>query len=174
MKMKATITRGAPLRLFRAFGEGEEGREFEPPVVKRFFKVLSDIFGTRNLPNRPAPYILQEPDRIAPFKWGVWGIFVTVAGVSRAQRESPKFVAFMAAIQKLVKDLVHENLAVGQKIQLFPVIYVDKDVEQAPGDFTSLLEGPEEWLEGCLDRMLAEVAWPDPEPDPELLPAEAA
>ncbi len=174
MKMKATITRGAPLRLFRAFGEGEEGRKFEPPAVKRFFKILSDIFGVRNLPNRPAPYILQEPDRIAPFTWGVWGIFVTVAGISRGQRESPKFVRFMKAIEALVTDLIHENLAVGEKIQLFDVVYVDKDVEQAPGDFTNLLEGPEVWIEGALDRMLAEVEWPDQEPDPELLPAEAA
>jgi len=174
MKFKVTITEGAPDRLFRTFGEGERGRRFEPPVVKRFYKILSDTFGIRNLPNRPAPYIVQAPDRIAPFKWGVWGIFVTVAGISRGQRESPKFLRFQKAIEGMVVDLIHENMAVGDRINLFDVIYIDKDVEQAPGDYTNLMEGPEVWIEGALDRILAEVEWPDPEPDPELLPAEAA
>lgn len=141
MKLKATITRGAPQGVEHAFAH--------PDFAMRFLGlVVQNVFGVKGSHLRPAEYYVQEPDMIVPVKPGLWGVILTLSGVSRGNRE-PKI--FHAALEKLSRIAITElqaNLAGEQAVQLFVNIMLDGDVPMSPpsATYSSMVEGKGVWV----------------------------
>ncbi|MBI2051109.1 MAG: hypothetical protein HYT31_04920 [Parcubacteria group bacterium] len=140
MKVKAVISREAPMTLFAAFSSAAFARTFLQNVV-------SGCLGVKDPAERPAEYYVQEPDPMVAVG-GYLGVELRLTGVSRNGRTAKQFHDALKTLKDLAARTITENLTAG-RVQLFVVIVLDGDVETKPGSgqYSNVLESDAIWVE---------------------------
>ncbi|MBI4022679.1 hypothetical protein HY375_00745 [Candidatus Berkelbacteria bacterium] len=142
MKVKATITRGAPSAVIDAFG----GEVFAEDVLKH---VIGDVLGAVDPSQRPAEYFVQEPDLSVCVHSGCLGVVVQLSGVSRGDRSPDSFLGALQLLEEIAIETIKRNRGEA-RLQLFCVIALDGDVPAGSGvgGYSSLLETKACWIGG--------------------------
>ena len=142
MKIKCVISRHAPKNLWHLLDD-ESADQWWADVARATMARL----GVKNALECPAEFYVQDADTTKQLQPGVFGVELRLTGVSRGTRELPSFIQ---AVQELFGHLavrIQEALAGStDRVQLFVVEMVDKDVRSQDGSWSQILEVPARWI----------------------------
>jgi len=146
VKLKASVTSGAPDSLVEAFGSADFAGVFLQGVVE-------DVFGVVDPARRPAEYYVQFPDQTVQLSHEIFGVEVRLTGVTRGERAPKVFHDALKKLEELVIETVQEAIKdTGFRVEVFVVLMLDSDVPAPPwtnaeaSEYTSVLESDAKWV----------------------------